>query len=133
MLYHVLASILTARCFRIVRLAVDENGYEVYRLLISEHRPNTRLRTLAMLEGIMETKPFPPQKDFMTCLRELEQKCLEYETNSKKSLDDDFKVAILLRCAQDKIRTQLNLQVKEDSSYAELRSVVTSYDQASSS
>ena len=86
-----------------------------------------------MRDAILETKPFHPKKDFMTCLRELEQKFVECETNSMKTLDDDVKVAVLLRCSQDEIRTQLNLQAQESSTYSELHQVVTSYDMASCS
>ena len=67
----------------------------------------------------------------MTCLRELEQKFVEYQTTSGKVFDEDVKVAIVLGCSQHEIRTQLNLQIKHDSTYADLRSVVTTYDSAS--
>lgn len=104
------------------------NGLEAYRVLISQNEPMTKNRSMGLLNVIMNWPPFSGGKAaLMPQALRLEHAFAEYERLGA-TLQDDLKTAILLRSVTGQLKTWLQLQVTETTTYARVREMILLYD-----
>ena len=94
------------------------NGFEVFRQLVLSMEPVLRNRSLGILNAIMSW----PLK--------LEAAFREYERTTGETLQEEFCFAVVFRCVTDQLKTWLQLQVQDGTSYADLREHIVRYDKA---
>ena len=101
--------------------------------MVRDHQPRSRIRKLALLMNILQTPMLTGSNtDIMTTMRGLDDKVNEYETLSGKKVDEDLLLAVVLKIAPVNIRTELNLRLRDDTTYAEMVEIITGYDIAAS-
>ena len=127
-LYSILASYTTGRPLRTIKQVQDENGFEAWRLLLEEHLPRTRARSLQLLSNLIHTK-FDSKRTTMENILKFEDSIEEYEKSSSDSVQDDLKVSVVLGNTEGPLRQHLLLNVKETTKYSTLRQFLVSYEQ----
>ena len=128
-LYALLASSMKNRSLSIVRGTSDNNGFEALRQLVLAFRPNTQSRGLALLTAVTSWPSFAMNQPLQGQLLKLEDG-FEEVRKTGTNLEDSLKMAILLKCLGGALKTQLNLTLKDDSTYTELREAVLKWDRA---
>ena len=106
----------------------DENGFEAWRLLLEEHLPHTRARSLQLLSNLIHTK-FDAKRTTMENILKFEDSIEEYEKSSGDVVQDDLKVSVVLGNTEGPLRQHLILNVKETAKYSTLRQFLVSYEQ----
>ena len=127
-LYSILTSYTKGRPLRTIKQVQDENGFEAWRLLLEEHLPHTRARSLQLLSNLIHTK-FNSKRTTMENILKFEDSIEEYEKSSGDSVQDDLKVSVVLGHAEGPLRQHLLLNVKETTKYSTLRQFLVSYEQ----
>ena len=102
-LYSYLVSYVKERPLRIVRAVTTSDGYKAWQHLCREFQPKTRQRTLCMLQAITQFPAFEKGKSLEGLLA-LEKLVEDYERFSEEKLNDDLKVATLIRCCPQALR-----------------------------
>ena len=106
----------------------DENGFEAWRLLLEEHLPHTRARSLQLLSNLIHTK-FDSKRTTMKNILKFEDSIEEYEKSSGDTVQGDLKVSVVLGNTEGPLRQHLLLNVKETTKYSTLRQFLVSYKQ----
>ena len=109
-LYSLLASLVRNRALSVVRATPNSDGYEALRQLILNLKPNTQTRGLALLSAITSYPSFNMQKPLLSQLIKLEE-MFEETGKSGTPVQEELKVAILLKCITGPLKTQLNLML----------------------
>ncbi|CAE7877304.1 unnamed protein product, partial [Symbiodinium necroappetens] len=99
-LYAIFASLLKAKPRSVLRQIEDRNGYEAYRQLTAIYAPKSKARSLALMNALVQMPSFSKEKT----LREH------------------------LACLPAQIRSHLQLQMTESTSYAEVRQYLLAYE-----
>ena len=73
---------------RTIKQVASENGFEAWRMLVEEHQPHTRARSLQQ----SSTTSFDAKKSTSENLLKFEEMIEEYERASGSVMDDDLKV-----------------------------------------
>eukprot|EP00435_Cladocopium_sp_Y103_P029077 s3541_g7.t1 len=126
-LYSLLSALLRQRALLVVKQVTNNNGLEVYRLLVQQNEPASKNRSMSLLSVIMSWPSFNTKSSLMQQLLKLEHAYGEYERLGTK-LNDDLKTAVLMRCLTGQLKTWLQLQVNESTTYSKLREMVMMYD-----
>ena len=126
-LYSMLSSLLRQRPLMVVRQVGNSNGLEAYRMLVMQNEPATKNRSMGLLNVIMNWSTFSNKSSLMQQVLKLENAFMEYERLGSK-LSDDLKTAILMRCITGNLKTWLQLQVTEHTTYNKVREMVMLYD-----
>jgi len=134
-LYHVMVQLLDGRASRILRAVPRGNGAEAWRQLKREYQPQIAQRKLAMLASIMSpdlSGPAPHTDEvFEDRLCAWEKQISDYESQTGKTVDDDLKIAVLLKAAPGALRAHLQLNVQAyESSWTRLRAIIFMYLQS---
>lgn len=103
------------------------NGLEAYRRLIQQNEPMSKNRSMGLLNVIMNWAQFSSKSSLMSQVLKLEHAFAEYEKLGQ-TLGDELKTAIRLRSATGQLKTWLQLQVKESTTYNNMREMVMTYD-----
>ena len=103
------------------------NGLEVYRLLVQQNEPASKNASMNLLSVIMSWPAFNVKSSLMQQLLKLEHANSEYERLGTK-LNDDLKTAVLMCSITGQLRTWLQLQVNESTTYSKVREIVMMYD-----
>ena len=90
------------RALSVVRATPNSDGYEALRQLILNLKPNTQTRGLALLSAITSYPSFNMQKPLLSQL---------ITRKSGTPVQEELKVAILLKCITGPLKTQLNLML----------------------
>ena len=130
-LYHYLVSYVKARPLRIVRAVDSGDGFKAWQHLCREFQPNTRQRTLCMIQAITQFPAFEKGK-VLEGLLSLEKLVEDYERVATEKLSSDLKVATLIRCCPVALRQHLELNVSKTTSYTAVRDALTTYEQTTS-
>ena len=131
LLYSLLANLMKGRLLRLVQAVETGNGFEAYRKILADLEPRSRTRGLAMLNSILSFGVATTTADCLNHVRRYEKQVAENERTSGHELSADIKTATLLRIIPPEISTYMKLQIKEDSSYLDVRSTIESYCLAS--
>ena len=127
-LYSILTSFTKGRPLRTIKQVQDENGFEAWRLLLEEHLPHTRARSLQLLSNLIHTK-FDSKRTTMENILKFEDSIEEYEKSSGDTVQDDLKVSVVLGNTEGPLRQHLLLNVKETTKYSTPRQFLVSYEQ----
>ena len=125
--YSLLSSLLRQRPLLVVRQVSGSNGFEAYRLLIQQNEPLSKNRSMGLLNVIMNWPTFSGKMSYMQQILKLEHAYAEYEKLGTR-LNDDLKTAVLMRSITGQLKTWLQLQVSETTTYAKVREMIMAYD-----
>ena len=128
-LHSILTSYTKGRPLRTIKQVASENGFEAWRMLVEEHQPHTRARSLQLLNSVLNHK-FDAKKSTQENLLKFEEMIEQYERASGSIMDDDLKVSVVLGGTDGAVRQHLLLNQKETSKYGTLRQYLLSYEQA---
>ena len=127
--FAILSSHLRGRCGSLVRAhSKDKDGFALWYDLLSEFLPSTKQRSLSLAQALSQYPNFSGKQSMMESILQFEQLVQAYETSSSQTYPKDLMTATLLRCAPTKIRDHLQLSLREDSSYADVREAMLSYE-----
>ena len=132
-LYSILIGSLRGRPLRILKGVSNRNGYEAWRQLLSQYQPRTRARSISMLSALMNFPAFNRSQTIVEQIQGFERLRNEYRRSSGVELADDISLSILVRCLPKALQQHVQLQLREDSSYSTVRSLVVAYEQTTSS
>ena len=125
--YSLLSSLVRQRALMVVKQVPNQNGLEAYRLLIQQNEPLSKNRSMGLLNIIMNWPQFSGKSSFMQHILKLEHAYAEYEKLGQK-LNDDLKTAVLMRSVTGQLKTWLQLQVTETTTYSRVREMILLYD-----
>ena len=85
------------------------NGFEMWRLLYREYKPDTATRKVGLLERVMDDQPAPGMDfgDWFLRWLDLVGEC---EKARGRMIDDDIKVAVMLKRSPMELRDHLVLE-----------------------
>ena len=126
-LYSLLSSLVRQRPFLVVKQVGGQNGMEAYRLLVQQNEPLSKNRSMGLLNVIMNWPAFTTKMSLMQQVLRLEHAYADYEKLGSK-LNDDLRTAILMRSIQGQLKTWLQLQVNEGTTYNSVREMILVYD-----
>ena len=109
------------------------NGFEAWRQLLSQYQPRTRARSIPMLSALMNFPAFSKTQTIIEQIQGFERLRNEYRRSSGVDLADDVSLSILVRCLPKALQQHVQLQLREDSTYSTVRSMVVAYEQTTSS
>ena len=132
-LYSILIGSLRGRPLRILKGVNGRNGFEAWRQLLSQYQPRTRARSISMLSALMNFPVFNKAQTIIEQIQGFERLRNEYRRSSGVDLADDVSLSILVRCLPKALQQHVQLQLKEDSTYNTVRSMVVAYEQTTSS
>ena len=94
-----LKSMVDGKALDIVKSVPDKsNGFEMWRRLWAEYRPQSAGRKVCLLESVMDDRP-KGGEDFSTWYYRWTELMLQTERARKKPIDDGIKCAVALRRA----------------------------------
>ena len=85
-------------------------------MLVVQNEPASKNRSMGLLNVIMNWPTFNNKTSLMQQVLKLENAYMEYERLGSK-LSDDLKTAIIMRCITGNLKTWLQLQVTEQTTY----------------
>ena len=127
-LFSILSGLLRGRPLRILRGLVDRNGIELWRQLNLQYAPKTKGRAFSILGAYMNYPSFDKSRSLLEHIQLLERVRTEYRKASGVELADDIQLSVLVRCLPKHIQQHVQLQLKEDSSYNDVRNAVLGYE-----
>ena len=128
-LYGLLAGLLRGRALQTLKSVANADGYEAWRQLLLTLRPTSKNRGLALMSAIMGWPGFQMNQAVQPQLLKLED-AFEEARRASVTIQDEMKIAVLLRCLSGQLRTHVSLQLSEGMSYGELRECLLKWDRA---
>ena len=128
-LYGLLAGLLRGRALQTLKAVPNADGYEAWRQLLLTLRPTSKNRGLALMSAIMGWPGFQMNQAVQPQLLKLED-AFEEARRASVTIQDEMKIAVLLRCLSGQLRTHVSLQLSEGMSYGELRECLLKWDRA---
>ena len=128
-LYGLLAGLLRGRALQTLKAVPNADGYEAWRQLLLTLRPTSKNRGLALMSAIMGWPGFQMNQAVQPQLLKLED-AFEEARRASVTIQDEMKIAVLLRCLSGQLRTHVSLQLNESMSYGELRECLLKWDRA---
>ena len=130
-LYGLYASLLRQRPLMMLKKIEGSNGFEVFRLLVLSMEPVSRNRSLGILNAIMSWPQFSMKGGSVVAqLLKSEAAFREYERTTGEALQEELRFAVVFPCVTGQLKTWLQLQVQDGTSYADLREHIVRYDKA---
>ena len=106
------------------------NGFETLRLLIMNCQPTNRNRSLGLLQLLMSWPSFDQKVGMLPQVLKLEDSIKEYERITGGELQKELKFSILMKVIGGQLKTHLQLTLRDDTTYEQLRESIINYDQA---
>ena len=128
-LYGLLASLCRNRSLHVVRSVKQADGFEALRQLTLTLRPSNNNRGLALMGALTNWPAFNMSQMLQPQLLKLEE-ALEEARKAGSTIPDQLQQAILLKCVSGQLRTHLNLQIQESTTFKELREQVLRWDRS---
>ncbi|CAE7514351.1 unnamed protein product [Symbiodinium sp. CCMP2592] len=128
-LYSILSSYTRNRPQRVVTAVKEENGIEAYRQLVNFNQPNTKARSLQLHREVMSFR-FDKDKTYNENFLKFEELIDDYEKASSEKTSDSFKMGTVFDSVPAQVRQHILLNIKEDTTYNDLRSFLTTYENA---
>ena len=119
-LCSLLASLVKNRALSIVRGTANSDGCEALRQLILYLRPNTQTCGLALLPAITSYPSFNMSKPLVDQLIRLEEMFDEVR-KAGTPVQEELKVAIVLKAVSGPLKTQLNLMLDGSARYIDVK------------
>ena len=128
-LYGLLSGVLKQRPLMLLKQVQNSNGFEAYRQLIAANEPQNKNRSMSLLSTIMSWPQFHNKSSLLSQIMRLDGAFMEYERLGSK-LNDELKAAILLRSVTGQLKTWLQLQVSETTTYNNVREHILAYERS---
>ena len=105
-----LRALVSGKALNVIRhLEVQANGFEAWRLLHREYKPDTATRKVGLLERVMEDAPTTGE-DFGDWFLRWLALVGQTEQARGRRLDDDIKIAMVLKRAPNELRDHLVIE-----------------------
>ncbi|CAE7242878.1 unnamed protein product [Symbiodinium sp. CCMP2592] len=127
-LYAILSSLLQHKPKMLLRQVPNRNGYETWRQLVNIYAPRSKVRGLALLNAIMSFPPFVKSKTTREQVDGLDRLAQEYERVSGVAVNPDILLGTLLRVLPAHLRNHIQLQMKSDTSYEQVKQFILTYE-----
>ncbi|OLQ15400.1 hypothetical protein AK812_SmicGene390 [Symbiodinium microadriaticum] len=128
-LYSILQSFLRHRPAKLVRAVTNNNGYEGWRVLISELQPCSRQRQLALANQLSNVK-FDAKVSLAEQLSRYEEIIREYERISGTKYNEDLKLSTLVQACPQALQVQIHMSLTDKSTYQDLKEKVLAYERS---
>ncbi|CAE7399020.1 unnamed protein product [Symbiodinium sp. CCMP2592] len=112
----------------LLRQVPNRNGYETWRQLVNIYAPRSKVRGLALLNAIMSFPPFVKSKTTREQVDGLDRLAQEYERVSGVAVNPDILLGTLLRVLPAHLRNHIQLQMKSDTSYEQVKQFILTYE-----
>ena len=127
--FAILSSYLRGRCSALVRSHNKlKDGFGLWFSLCQEYVPSTKQRSLSLAQALSSFPNFNSKLTLLENILQYEQLVSSYETSSGSVYPPDLKTATLIRCAPAKVRDHIQLSLRDDSSYSDVREALLSFD-----
>ena len=130
-IYFGLVMLTKHHALRIVRQVRDNNGYEAFRRLSVRYNPQSGGRNLGRLGHILKPDLAGDVNTLLDRLVSWEQEIHDYESASSEALGNSVKVSVLMQHVPEPARVHLSLNVKDGTTYAEVRRILDGFLTAS--
>ena len=130
--FAILSSYMRGRTSSLVRsVASDEkDGLRLWYELCKEYLPSSKQRTLSLAQTLAQYPSFNSKSSMLEQILNFEQLVGQYESSSGNVYPGDLKAAITLRCSPARVREYLQLSLKEESTYSDIREALLAYERA---
>ena len=126
-----LTSYLRGRCSHIIKaFSKSRDGFAIWYQLMREFEPS-RQRSLALAQALASYPVFSKDKSCLESILVYEQTVQQFEESSSTTYPDELKVATLMGCCSSKLREFLQLNIKDSSTYLEVREHIMNYERVS--
>ena len=130
-LFAILTSYLKGRCLSLVKsLAKSRDGFKLWRSLLQEFEPSSRQRSLVLAQTLSNYPMFTGTKPITEQILSYEQLVQQFEDASASTYPAELKMATLVKCSGQKLREYLQLTITEETTFAQLKEIMMSYDRA---
>ena len=127
--FAILSSYLRGRCAALVRSHNKvKDGFGLWFSLCQEYVPSTKQRSLSLAQALSSFPSFNSKLTLLENILQYEQLVSSYETSSGSVYPPDLKTATLIRCAPAKVRDHIQLSLRDDSTYSDVREALLSFD-----
>ena len=127
--YAILSSYLRGRCSSLVRAECENrDGFKLWYDLMHEFHPQTKQRTLSLAQTLASYPSFSAKQSMLENILNYETLVDQYEKSSGEKYPNDLKTATLLRCAPQKIREFLQLTLRDDVTYTDMKESLLSHE-----
>ena len=122
----ILGSLVLHKPKAIVRQVAERSGFEAWRQLVNVYAPKSKVRSLALLNALMGLPAFVKSKILREQIEGLERIATEYQRVSGSMPGEDILPGTLLRCLPSQVRSRIQLQMDDTTSYSSVRAFVLS-------
>ena len=130
-LYQSLSTLLKGKYLNVVKAVRGQNGFEAFRLVNRKLEPRGRNKALAILLSLMAVQQVPDHTDMTEVFTSLEAMFEDYKkANDDNELDENLKVATVVKIVPEMLKVHLNLKVKKDSTYDNLKDWIEDFGSA---
>ena len=128
--FTILSSYLRGRTSALVRAVAngDKDGFRLWYDLCKEYLPTSKQRTLSLAQTLAQYPQFSSKSSMLEQALNFEQLVSQYEPSSGNTYPGDLKAATILRCSPQRIKEYLQLSLKQDSTYADIREAVLAHE-----
>ena len=127
--YAILSSYLRGPCSSLVRAECENrDGFKLWYDLMREFHPQTKQRTLSLAQTLASYPSFSAKQSLLENILNYETLVDQYEKCSGEKYPSDLKTATLLRCAPQKIREFLQLTLRDDVTYMDMKEALLSHE-----
>ena len=128
-LYYMLVMLTTDDAHRMLSNVPQGNGAEAWRRLCWEYEPDVRVRHGAVLHALLRREfGRDGSSDLAVEIETLERDVRKWEEQSKKTLDDDIKMSVLMGGMQNQqVRQHLELNASRLTDYPTARAEVLNF------
>ena len=131
-LYAILQSFVRHRPAKLIRAVTHNNGYEGWRILVTEMQPSTRQRQLALANQLANVK-FDPKVSLAEQFVKYEEVVREYERVSGSKYNEDLKISTLVQACPspmeiDSITAKGNVKGKNQKGKSKGKSAKNKFD-----
>ena len=91
---------------------------------LSQYQPRTRARSISFLSALMNFPAFKKNQTIIEQIQGFERLRNEYRRSSGVELADEISLFILVRCLPKALQQHVQLQLREDSNYSTVGSLV---------
>lgn len=111
-------------------LATTSNGFEAIRRFHKDIEPKSGAAALGLLEAILTVPPPPKGKNLRDAIVAVERLFSDYEATSSEKLSNHVKIAALRKLLPAEMRVHMNMQIRDQTTYEDLKKAVTEYEVA---
>ena len=131
-LYSLLTGLMKQRPLRLVRGVAGQNGLEAWRVLTKDLQPQTRQRSLALIQSLNKVQ-FDGGRTVTEQLPQYDLMVREYERSANVTYPDDLKIASVIAAlpahSPATLRLHVQMTLQDDTTFEDLRQRIEMYEQ----